>query len=260
MSEANPLKKQNWLLWYIYKYIEQTLLIFGNTPTKLLSKAGNLLLVLPALGNQRWETTHLLSPPKICLTYSLWQPLFYFFPLLQSLFPCLSSLNLSSSCCSFASPVLCSAVLITMPFSCQETKYDDDMRRGREHLQTEGNEHHTVVDDWVWKVGGWNWEVVWANFPNFSSARPWCAGKEQATSESKASVKRQWPWKSPWWEETSCRPPLPTVEVSSTVFQRFPGNFVIDSVSENVIPYFFSTEVHALAFLCCAIPIPIRST
>lgn len=60
-----------------------------------------------------------------------------FFSLCSSLCsPCLSSLNLSSSCCSFASPVLCSAVLITMPFSCQETKYDDDTRRGSEHLQT----------------------------------------------------------------------------------------------------------------------------
>lgn len=34
-----------------------------------------------------------------------------------------------------------------MPFSCQETKYDDDMRRGREHLQTEESEHHAVVDE-----------------------------------------------------------------------------------------------------------------
>lgn len=39
MSEANPLKKQNWLLWYIYKYIEQTLLIFGNTPKKIIIKS-----------------------------------------------------------------------------------------------------------------------------------------------------------------------------------------------------------------------------
>lgn len=58
----------------------------------------------------------------------------------SSLFPCLSSLNLSSSSCSVARPVLFSALLITVPFSCQETAYDEDMRRGKEHLLN----HHVL--------------------------------------------------------------------------------------------------------------------
>lgn len=78
----------------------------------------------------------LLSPHSSDLQSS--PPLFYFFltpPPPSSLFPCLSSLNLSSSCRSYASPVLCSAVLITVPFSCLETA--EEMWRGREHLLTQ---------------------------------------------------------------------------------------------------------------------------
>lgn len=94
------------------------------------------------LGSHPWATVLLLHSLLISLTYSHWRLLFPFF--LSSLFPCLSSLNLSSSCCSIASPVLCSAVLITVPFSCQETEYDEDMWRGREHLLTR-SEHQTVL-------------------------------------------------------------------------------------------------------------------
>lgn len=97
------------------------------------------------LGSHPWATVLLL----VRLTYSHWQLLFPFF--LSSLFPCLSSLNLSSSCCSIASPVLCSAVLITVPFSCQETEYDEDMWRGREHLLTQ-SEHQTMLYKVLWKV------------------------------------------------------------------------------------------------------------
>lgn len=70
-------------------------------------------------------------------------------------------------------------------------------------------------------VEGWNWGVDGANFPNFSSLCSRCVGKGKPTGPFKASTKPQWPWKIPRWEETSCRPPLPTVEVSSAVFQRF---------------------------------------
>ena len=69
-----------------------------------------------------------------------WLLFLFFFP--SSLFPCLSSLNLSSSCCSYASLVLYSAVLITVPFSCLETEYDEDMWRGRKHLLTQ-SKHQT---------------------------------------------------------------------------------------------------------------------
>lgn len=88
-----------------------------------------------------WETwkpsvSHCAAPPLSPHSFDL-QSLAASVPFfLSSLFPCLSSLNLSSSCCSIASPVLCSAVLITVPFSCQETEYDEDMWRGREHLLT----------------------------------------------------------------------------------------------------------------------------
>lgn len=52
---------------------------------------------------------------------------FFFFFSSPLCFFALSSLNLSTSCCSYASPVFCSAVLITVLFSCQETEYDEDV-------------------------------------------------------------------------------------------------------------------------------------
>lgn len=97
--------------------------------------------VCGGLGSHRWAAVP-RSPHSFDLP-SLAASVLFFFPL-PSLFPCLSSLNLSSSCCSVASPVLCSAVLITVPFSCQETEYDGDMWRSREHLQTR-SEHQTVL-------------------------------------------------------------------------------------------------------------------
>lgn len=87
------------------------------------------------LGSRLRAAASLFHSPRSFDLQSL--PALFSLFLPSSLFPCLSSLNLSSSCCSYASPVLCSAVLITMPFSCLETEYDEEMWRGREHLLTQ---------------------------------------------------------------------------------------------------------------------------
>lgn len=88
------------------------------------------------LGSHLQAAVLLFCSLLIHLTCSHRRHCFIFFsPPPSSLFPCLSSLNLSSSCRSYASPVLCSAVLITVPFSCLETA--EEMWRGREHLLTQ---------------------------------------------------------------------------------------------------------------------------
>lgn len=98
-----------------------------ESPTRHLICGGQPLVLLTFVGEAIWEFP--------CRSSGFF-PFFSFF----SLFPCLSSLNLSSSCCSVARPVLFSAVRITVPFSCQETEYDEDMQRGKEHLLN----HHAL--------------------------------------------------------------------------------------------------------------------
>lgn len=94
------------------------------------------------LGSQPWATVLLFHSLLGRLTYSHYRLMFFFFSSPLCFFA-LSSLNLSTSCCSYASPVFCSAVLITVLFSCQETEYDEDMCRGREHLVTQ-SKHQTL--------------------------------------------------------------------------------------------------------------------